>query len=333
MPATQRKLAQRITTAIALTVAGLTIPATVTALHPQKARADVVTASGNNLRDGWDSHEPNLSPAVLKSGTFGQLFSTKVNGQVFAEPIVAGPTVIAATMNDWVYGLNAATGAVNWKMSLGAPFPSSTIKCDDATPNTGVMSTPVYDPSTGTVYLVAEVVPAGSDDFHPAFYLHALNAQTGAERPGWPVLIHGAPVNAPTKQFSAISEWQRPGLLLLNGTVYAGFGSHCDWEPFTGYVAGVNTKTRAQTLWSDEAGLTDTEGGIWQSGSGLMSDGTGRIFLTTGNGVSPAAGPGNKPPGQLADAVVQLAVGAGGTLSAQGLLQPGGRSDAGRDRR
>ena len=195
------------------------------------------------------------------------------------------------------------------------------------------MSTPVYDPSTGTVYLVSEVVPAGSDDFHPAFYLHALNAQTGAERPGWPVLIHGAPVNAPTKQFSAISEWQRPGLLLLNGTVYAGFGSHCDWEPFTGYVAGVNTKTRAQTLWSDEAGLTDTEGGIWQSGSGLMSDGTGRIFLTTGNGVSPvgwsrqqATGPARRRRGPARRRGWRHAV-------SQGFLQPGGRSDAGRDRR
>ncbi len=140
------------------------------------------------------------------------MFSTKVDGQVFAEPIVAGQTVIAATMNDWVYGLNAATGAVNWKLSLGAPFPTSTIQCDDATPNTGVMGTPVYDPSTGTVYVVAEVVPAGNDNFHPAFFMHALNAQTGAERPGWPVQIKGAPVNAPTKQFSAISEWQRPGL-------------------------------------------------------------------------------------------------------------------------
>ncbi|HXS65202.1 MAG TPA: choice-of-anchor D domain-containing protein [Streptosporangiaceae bacterium] len=315
--------AHRLTAALALAVAGLTLPALTAAVHPQKARADVVTASGNNLRDGWDSHEPNLSPTVLKSGSFGQLFSTKVDGQVFAEPIVAGPTVIAATMNDWVYGLNAVTGAVNWKLSLGAPFPTSTIKCDDATPNTGVMGTPVYDPSTGTVYVVAEVVPAGNDAFHPAFFLHALNAKTGAERPGWPVQIKGSPVNAPTKQFSAISEWQRPGLLLLNGNVYAGFGSHCDWDPFTGYVAGVNTKTKAESIWSDESGLTDTEGGIWQSGGGLMSDGTGRIFVATGNGISPPAGPGNKPPGQLADAVVRLAVGAGGTLSAKDFFSPG----------
>lgn len=321
VPAGQR-LTARIAAAITITLAGLTVPAAVSAAHPQPAKANVVTASGNNLRDGWDSREPALSPAVLKSGAFGQLFSAKVNGQVFAEPIVAGQTVIAATMNDWVYGLNAVTGTVNWKLSLGAPFPTKTVGCDDVTPDTGVMSTPVYDPKTGTVYLVAEVVPAGNDNFHPAFYLHALNAQTGAERPGWPVLIHGSPVNAPTKQFSALSEWQRPGLLLLDGTVYAGFGSHCDYEPFTGYVDGVSTTTKAQTLWSDESGLTDSEAGIWQSGGGLMSDGKGRIFLSTGNGVSPPAGPGSRPPGQLGDAVVRLAVGPGGTLSARDFFSP-----------
>src|SRR5712691_739700 len=297
---------KRIVAAIALAVAGLAVPAAVSAVHSQPARADVITASGNNLRDGWDSQEPGLSPAILRSGSFGQLFSTKVNGQVFAEPIVAGQRVIAATMNDWVYGLNAVTGAIKWSLSLGAPFPTSAVQCGDAKPNAGVMSTPVYDPSTGTVYLVAEEVPAGNDSFHPAFFLHALDAQTGAERPGWPVLIHGAPVNAPTKQFSAIREWQRPGLLLLGGTVYAAFGSHCDFKPFTGYVAGVSTTTMAQTIWSDESGLTDTEGGIWQSGSG----------------VSPPTGRGSRPPAQLGDAVVRLAVGAGGTLSAKDFFSP-----------
>ncbi|HET7018183.1 MAG TPA: choice-of-anchor D domain-containing protein [Streptosporangiaceae bacterium] len=303
-------------------MAGLAVPTAVITVPSQPARADVITASGNNLRDGWDSQEPGLSPAVLKSGSFGQLFAAKVNGQVFAEPIVAGQTVIAATMNDWVYGLDTVTGAIKWSLSLGTPFPTSAVQCPDAKPNVGVMSTPVYDPSTGTVYLVAEEVPPGNDDYHPAFYLHALDTKTGAERPGWPVQIKGSPVNAPTKQFSALSEWQRPGLLLLGGTVYAGFASHCDFKPFTGYVTGISTTTRAESIWSDESGLTDTEGGIWQSGGGLMSDGTGRIFLATGNGVSPAAGPGSRPPGQLAESVVRLAVGSGGTMSAKDFFSP-----------
>ncbi|HEX9032788.1 MAG TPA: PQQ-binding-like beta-propeller repeat protein, partial [Streptosporangiaceae bacterium] len=286
------------------------------------ARADEVTASQNTLRDGWDASEPGLSPSVLTGGSFGQLFSTPVNGQVYAQPVVAGSTLVVATQNDYVYGLDAASGAVRWSMSLGTPWPTSTANCTDVTPSVGVMSTPVYDPSSGIVYLVAEVIPPGNDAYHPAFYLHALSAQTGAEQPGWPVQIQGAPVNDPTRPFDPYSEWQRPGLLLMGGSVYAAFGSHCDYSPFVGYVAGVNTSTRSQTMWSSDAGLTDSMGGIWQGGGGLMSDGTGRIFLATGNGVSPASGPGSSPPSELAESVVRLAVGSGGALSAQDFFSP-----------
>jgi outer membrane protein assembly factor BamB len=283
------------------------------------ARADEVTASQNDLRTGWDPDEPGLSPSVVTGGSFGQLFSTPVSGQVYAQPVVAGSTVVVATENDWVYGLNAATGAVSWSVSLGPALPASAQDCSDLAPSIGVTSTPVYDPSTGTVYLVAVVNdgPAGSQ---PHIYLYALNAQTGAV--SWKVPIQGAPVNDPTRQFDPLSERQRPGLLLMNGSVYVGFAAYCDYTPFDGYVAGISTSTHAVSLWTDEAGLTDSEAGIWQSGGGLMSDGPGRIFVATGNGVSPAAGPGNKPPSELGDAVVRLNVAADGTMSAADFFSP-----------
>ncbi len=64
-------------------------------------------------------------------------------------------------------------------------------------------------------------------------------------------------------------------------------------------MAGVDVEQRPlqTTLWTDEAGVSDDQAGIWQSGGGLMSDGPGRIFFTSGNGISPAKGPGNEPPG------------------------------------
>ena len=39
------------------------------------------------------------------------------------QPLVIGSTVIVATENDWVYGLNGSTGAIKWSISLGAPWP------------------------------------------------------------------------------------------------------------------------------------------------------------------------------------------------------------------
>ena len=305
-------------------VVALAVSAAAVGVVPQLpgagARADEVTASQGNLRDGWDASEPGLSPSVVAGGTFGQLFSTAVDGQVYGQPLVAGSTLIVTTENDSVYGLNTVTGAVKWQRSLGLALPSSAQGgCTDLTPQIGVTSTPVYDSASGTLYVVA-VVNDGPTTGRPHVYMDALDAATGAVR--WQAPIQGAPVNDPTRPFDPLSERQRPGLLLLNGWVYAGFASYCDYQPFDGYVAGVNTSTRAVTLWTDEAGLTDSEGGIWQSGGGLMSDGAARIFVATGNGVSPAPGPGAKPPAELGDAVVRLAVASDGTLSARDFFSP-----------
>lgn len=277
-----------------------------------------VTASQDNLRTGWDSHEPGLSPAALRDGAFGRLFVTRVSGQVYAQPLVAGAIVIVATENDWVYGLTAATGKVKWSDRLGTPWPAATSSCTDLAPTVGITSTPVYDPATRAVYLVAETIRTSAAE--PAFRLFGIDARTGriTER----VPIGGSPANAPQVSFDAFYQWQRTGLLLMGGRVYAAFGSHCDDTPYAGFVAGVNISTRAVRLWTDEAGEADGQAGIWQSGSGLMSDGRGRIFFASGNGVSPPPGKGSSPPGQLGESVVRLAVRPGGKLAARDFYSP-----------
>src|SRR6516225_7179250 len=54
--------------------------------------ADDVTASVNNLRTGWDPGEPGLAPVSdggpVGGPEFGQLFSTHLNGRIFAQPLV-----------------------------------------------------------------------------------------------------------------------------------------------------------------------------------------------------------------------------------------------------
>ena len=187
---------------------------------------------------------PASRPSAVSAADFGQLFSTTVNGQVYAQPIVVAGTVIAVTENNWVYGLNAATGAITWSRSVGPAWPASAIGCGDLVPNIGITSTPVYDPATSAVYFTAKVND-GPDADHPHFYLHAINPATGVERSGWPVTIQGSPSNDPANTFNPKTAAQRPGLLLLDGVVYAGFASHCDYGPYVGYVAGVRTTTPA----------------------------------------------------------------------------------------
>ena len=276
---------------------------------------DETTGSQNDLRNGWDPNEPTLTQSAVAGGDFGQIFKTAVNGQVYAQPLVIGNTVIVATETDWVYGLNATTGTIDWKTSVGTPYHITT--CDDLTPDIGITATPVYDPNTGSVYVMALVKEASW-----GFHLIGLNVSTGAIT--LKKLVTGSPSNDGHISFHPIPQDQRTALLLLNGWVYAAFASHCDHKPYAGYVSGVDVEQRPvkATLWTDEAGVSDDQAGIWQSQGGLVSDGAGRIFFTSGNGISPAKGPGDKPPGQLAESVVRLQPGSSGSLKAKDFFSP-----------
>jgi hypothetical protein len=111
---------------------------------------------------------------------------------------------------------------------------------------------------------------------------------------------------------------------MLNGVVYAGFGSHCDAEPYEGWIVGVSTVSdpsassgKVTTKWPTSA----HGGSIWQSGGGLVSDGPGQIIFSTGNdnGIpgewDPPHGPGNAPPeGKLGESVVRVEVKPAGEL-------------------
>lgn len=298
--------------------AGPTLPAGAAVTKPvvkRVASTDETTMSQNNLRNGWDPNEPALTPAAVQSGSFGQIFSTSVNGQVYAQPLVVGNTLIVTTENDWVYGLNASTGAILWSTSLGTAYHITS--CNDLTPNIGTTSTPVYDPTTGTVYVLALV-----HEINWEWHLFGLNVSSGAITFKWRIV--GQPTNDSHLTFSALPQDQRPGLLLMNGWVYAAFASHCDHQSYDGYVAGWKVGTPGvTTLWADDIGVTNKKGGIWQSGGGLMSDGPGRIFVASGNGISPVKASGHQPPGQLAESVIRLGVSSNGTLTAKDFFSPG----------
>ncbi|MER5636130.1 PQQ-binding-like beta-propeller repeat protein [Kitasatospora sp. NPDC002227] len=294
-------------------------------LTPAAARADVATVSVTTERTAWDQNEPGLAPAEVSAADFGVRFSVPLDGQVFAQPLVIGPTVVVATETNHVYGIDAKTGKITWQRSMGAAWPSAAIGCSDPGPNVGTTSTPVYDPDTGTVYLTSKVND-GPDDKHPHYYVHAVDAQSGAERSGWPVTVQGDPVNAPGKPFNAYRSLQRPGLLLLDGRLYLGFGSLCGAGDYIGMLAGLDTHTRNLTLWSTVAGSDTQRASIWMSGAGPVSDGPGRIILTTadgqGAGASPPKGPGNKPPGGMGESVIRFAVNSDGTFSPQDFFSP-----------
>ena len=96
---------------------------------------------------------------------------------VYGEPLVVGSTLIAATEGDRVFGLNARTGKVRWKKSLGRPQPLSGLPCGNIDP-LGITGTPAYDAKTGSVFVVAET----RGGHHTLWALNAVDRQEAVAR-------------------------------------------------------------------------------------------------------------------------------------------------------
>jgi Abnormal spindle-like microcephaly-assoc'd, ASPM-SPD-2-Hydin/PQQ-like domain len=287
-----------------------------------QARAVELTNAGGDLRTGWYPDEPSLTPGLVSGGTFGKLWSANVEGQVYAQPLLADGLLLVATEKNKVYGLDPLTGELKWAkaLDLGTPWNPADIHCGDLKPYIGVTSTPVVDPSTNTAYLTHKTYASGASG--PArWYMDAVDLATGLERPGFPVELAGGAQDAPSRTFSPTTQLQRPGLLLMEGVVYAAFGSHCDTPPWQGWIFGVSTAGKVTARYVDDT--TEEGAGIWQSGSGLASDGPGTILFSTGNGGAPAKPTaGNTPPANLGESIVRVDVQPDGSLKPVDFFAP-----------
>src|SRR4051794_1757590 len=144
---------------------------------PQAAGAQVVTSRSDALRTGWYRDQPKLSPGQVTGGTFGRLFDAQVDGQVYAQPLVAGGTLLIATEENKVYGLDPVTGARRWERDFGTPFSPDQVGgfgCGDLWPTVGVTATPVIDGATA--YLTSKRYKPGGG---VGYYMEALDVGTG----------------------------------------------------------------------------------------------------------------------------------------------------------
>src|SRR5262249_52414423 len=160
-------------------------------------------------------------------------------------------------------------GTIYWQVSLipsgGSTVNSSTdLSCGDLVPEIGITGTPVIDGNTGTIYLVAKSKVNGSLIQH----LHAIDVATSAEKFGGPVEIQATvPGTAPDGDgtmvsFSPHSELQRSGLLLENRHVVIAWASHCDGNPWHGWVMSYNASTLAQEA-AFNASADGNGNGVW----------------------------------------------------------------------
>jgi len=268
----------------------------------RKKNSSVLTHHNDPERTGANLNEIALNTSNVNSVLFGKLFSLPIDGCIYAQPLYV-PNVVAggvvhnvvyiATEHNSVYAYDAddpATTKPLWHVNLGAPVPSTDISpiYTDLTPEIGITGTPVIDPTTGTLYVVAK--SKDSDGYRQK--LHALDITTGSERFNGPVEINATVSGTGdgnvdgTIGFSPLQQLNRPGLLLQNGIVYVAFGSHGDSDPYHGWVMGY----QAATLQQIAVYNTTPDGGrgaIWMSGQGISGDSV-NVYVTTGNGTCDA---------------------------------------------
>jgi hypothetical protein len=268
------------------------------------AQTSVVTWHYDNARSSVNLNETLLTPSNVVSTGFGKLFTQPVDGYIVGHPLylpgvnIAGKGVhnvlFVATMHNSVYafdaddakGANAAplwvTSLLNYSPAGATPAPISVVGCSGETAWTevGVISTPVIDPQTSTIYLVAETY----ENSTLVHRLHALDLSSGVEKMGGPTTIAATfSLNGATSTFVSSKQINRPGLLLANGHVYAGFGSNGCNNNNQGWILSYNAGTLQQE------GVFDSEPGgfyasFWQKGAGLSADPAGNIYGETGEG-------------------------------------------------
>jgi len=259
---------------------------------------DVLTYKNDLSRTGQNLSESALTPANVTSASFGLLRNLTVDGKVDAQPLyvsqlsVSGSlhnVVFVATEHDSVYAFDADTGSTLWQASLLATGEtlSDTHGCFQVVPEIGITSTPVIDRSAGAhgiVYVVAMSKDASSN-YHQR--LHALDLATGAELLNGPVEITATypAAGGGTTTFSPGQYEERAALLLLNGTLYTSWTSHCDVGPYFGWIIAYSASTLSRTAVLNVAPNSGGTGpAIWMSGGGPAADSSGNIYLLTANG-------------------------------------------------
>ena len=282
-----------------------------------------ITQGADEARSNWFPDQPGLDPSIVGGPNFKRLFKTALplsaGEKVLAQPLVVNGKVLIVTEQNNLYLLDAVTGAITNSRALGAGYDASGgLGCGDIQPAVGITGTPVVDANTNTAYFFSKAASG-------AYSFHAIDASTLAEKGGFPVNITGNAQNDGSVAFDSVHEHQRPGMLLLNGVVYGAFAAHCDIGNYRGWIIGVSTAGAIKTRFTTEANTTGHGAGIWQSGSGLASDGANQILFATGNGyTNNYAGPiaSNAPPSYLEEAVGRVAVQADGTLKATDWFAP-----------
>ena len=194
--------------------------------------------------------------------------SAPLDGALYAQPLVVGDRVLAATEGNTVYAIDSASGAIIWQTNLGEPVPGSELPCGNIDPS-GITGTPVVDVTSGTLFAVANLRSG------PHHELFALDLLAGAVR--WHRSIDPPGLSPQVEQ-------ERGALALANGRIYVPFGGlYGDCGQYKGAV--VSAAADGSGGLTSYVVPTSRMAGIWNP-AGPVVDSNGDLWVTTGNSES-----------------------------------------------
>jgi hypothetical protein len=271
----------------------------------------VVTGSGQILTNRYDNARTgaNLDEQVITSGNVDRLTLIDhwtVDGEIYAQVLVAPGAdadsralAIVATMQDSLYAFDvdapAGAGPV-WHLGDKGELGRPAFSARNIGGNNGILSTPVIDPTSRLIYLVAR----GCDPAFPPeaprceHRLFSVALDTGA-------IAHQVAIGGGTSAlddggvgqsipFDPNAHWNRPALLLAKGQLFVAFGpgpngdQHEEDALYHGWVFAYDT---ADLDRSPRVYCTTPRGraaGIWQGGAGPAAD-EESLYFTTSNAI------------------------------------------------
>lgn len=286
---------------------------------------DVVTYHYDAARTGLNAAETILTTSNVNSSQFGKTGFLAMDGKLDGQPLyVSGLTIggklhnvlYAGTEHGSLYAYDADDGGLLWQTSLlGAnETPSDDHGCSQISPEIGISATPVINRQQGahgTIFLVVT-----SKDHIGGYHhrLHAVDLTTGSDTQAPTEITATFPGTGVNSQggnviFDPAPYAERAALLLLNGTIYTGWTSHCDQGVYTGWIMGYSESTLQQT---QVLNITPngSMGSIWMSGNGIAADSAGSLYLLAANGTFDTTLDSNGFPskGDYGNAILRLSV-------------------------
>jgi outer membrane protein assembly factor BamB len=236
---------------------------TATQASPTRGGA-VAAASGTWSTFGGGAARAGVAHGAPATPSLKRRFARSLDGEVYAQPLIAGGRIYVATENNSVYAFTTG-GRQLWRRHLGAPVPGGDLPCGNIDPS-GITGTPVI--SRGRLFAVAFL---RSGHRHVLFGLR-LNSGRVA-------------VRARVDPANRLVEQQRGALLAAHGRIYVPYGGlFGDCGPYRGYVIATTTSGRHRIVYRNPA----TEAGIWAP-AGISAQ-AGTLLVGTGNGGAGAFG-------------------------------------------